>query len=82
VSEKWWRGLMAGWRTAACDCAWNAVADADAVVVVVVVMVVAAAVVAVAVVVMVAVERGEEILVSSPWRGSSTGVGEKFLSPG
>ena len=76
VSEKWWRGLMVGWRTAASDCAWNAV------VVVVVVMVAAAAVVAVAVVVMVAVERCEEILVSSLWRGSSTGVGEKFLNPG
>ena len=76
VSEKWWRGLMVGWRTAASDCAWNAVADADAVVVVAVVVMVAAAVV------MVAVERCEEILVSSLWRGSSTGVGEKFLNPG
>lgn len=78
VSEKWWRGLMVGWRTAASDCAWNAVADADAAVVVVVVMVAAAA----AAVVRVAVERCEEILVSSLWRGSSTGVGEKFLNPG
>jgi hypothetical protein len=77
VSEKWWRGLMVGWRTAASDCAWNAVADADVVVVVVAVVVMVAAAV-----VMVAVERCEEILVSSLWRGSSTGVGEKFLNPG
>ncbi len=78
VSEKWWRELMVGWRTAASDCAWNAVADADAdaVVVVAVVVMVAAAVVRVA------VERCEEILVSSLWRGSSTGVGGKFLNPG